>query len=75
MSEGRSTYDAEADAAYVSIAPTIPPGAVAANVVIERERGTIVLDFDAEGRVLGVEILGARTLLTPEALDAADRIG
>ncbi|WP_127474368.1 DUF2283 domain-containing protein [Microbacterium sp. LAM7116] len=42
------------------------------NVVIERTQGTIVLDFDAGGRVLGVEILGATRLLTPETLEGAE---
>jgi uncharacterized protein YuzE len=44
-------------------------------VVIERPgRGDVVLDFDAEGRLLGVEIIGATALLRSSVLAAADRI-
>lgn len=45
------------------------------NVVIERPgRGDIVLDFDAEGHLLGVEVIGAFELLPSSALAAAERI-
>jgi uncharacterized protein YuzE len=45
------------------------------NVVIERPgRGDIVLDFDADGRLLGVEVIGATELLRPAAVTAAIRI-
>jgi hypothetical protein len=45
------------------------------NVVIERPgRGDIVLDFDADGRLLGVEVIGATRLLRPAAVTAAVRI-
>ena len=38
----------------VSIAPSIRGSESTENMVIEREQGTIVLDFDAKGRPLGV---------------------
>jgi uncharacterized protein YuzE len=45
------------------------------SVVIERSgRGDIVLDFDADGRLLGVEVIGAAELLHATVLDAADPI-
>ena len=37
--------------------------------------GEIVLDFDKKGRLLGVEVLGARSLLKPGTLARAKRIG
>ncbi|WP_344097735.1 DUF2283 domain-containing protein [Microbacterium deminutum] len=41
-------------------------------MVIERPQGTIVLDFDDEGLLLGVEILGASGLLTPRTIANAE---
>ncbi|WP_449408336.1 DUF2283 domain-containing protein [Microbacterium maritypicum] len=34
----------------------------------------IILDFDTEGHVIGMEILSASALLRPEALAEAERI-
>jgi len=64
MSNPRSTFDSTADAAYFPIAPSINPGDSVENVEVERTQGSIILDFDASGRLLGVEVLGARALLT-----------
>ncbi len=74
MAERRSTIDHVADAAYFPIAPSISAGEVVENVVIERAQGTIVLDFDAEGRLLGVEVLGAAALLTPASIADAEML-
>ena len=54
------TIDSSVDAAYLPIAPSIGLGESSENVMIERSHGTIILDLDEEGRLLGVEILGAR---------------
>jgi len=64
------TYDGAADAAYLTIADDIAPGAVTHTHVCEVEdlRGMIHLDFDAEGRLLGMEIIGARHCLPREFL-------
>jgi uncharacterized protein YuzE len=71
----RMTFDPEADAAYVYIADEITSGAAVENLVVEREgKGDIVLDFDSNGRLLGVEIIGAEALLDPDILATADRI-
>jgi hypothetical protein len=51
------TYDREANAAYFAIEQHILGGSAYENVVIERPgRGDIVLDFGADGRLLGVEV-------------------
>ena len=68
MTERRFPIDPSVDAAYIPIAPSIGAGQSVENVVIERAQGTIVLDFDSEGRLLGVEILGASALLMPGTL-------
>ncbi|AEV85465.1 hypothetical protein ACWT_4443 [Actinoplanes sp. SE50] len=70
----RVTYDSEANAAYLEV-DEIADGAAVENVVVERPgRGDIVLDFDADGRVLGLEVIGATELLRAPVLDAADRL-
>jgi uncharacterized protein YuzE len=70
----RLTYDDKADAAYLEL-EDIADGAVVENVVVERPgRGDVVLDFDADGRLLGVEVIGATGLLRATALDAAERL-
>ena len=69
----RLTYDDEANAAYLEI-EEIAAGTAVENVVVERPgRGDIVLDFDADGRLLGVEVIGATALLRTTALDTAER--
>lgn len=70
----RTTFDAEVDAAYISLAPETVPGRSVRNVEVESTGGSVVLDFDAEGVLLGVEVLGATKTLDREFLDAAERI-
>jgi len=68
----RFTHDPDSDCAYLYVAPSIADGEAVEQVVVEREgRGDIVLDFDSEGRLLGVEIVGALALLTAETLETA----
>jgi uncharacterized protein YuzE len=57
----KMTYDPTVDAAHVTLAE---------GVVIESEEVApgVVLDFDAEGRVLGIEVLHASKTLAPGAL-------
>jgi uncharacterized protein YuzE len=58
----KMTYDPEADAAYV--------GLIEGPVVAESEEVApgVVLDFDAEGHVLGIEVLQASKTLAPGVL-------
>ncbi|MEO3997584.1 DUF2283 domain-containing protein [Mesorhizobium sp. CAU 1732] len=51
------TYDPEADAAYIYLAK----GKVAETA----EAGPFIYDKDDQGRVLGIEILGASNVLAP----------
>lgn len=71
----RIEFDSSANAAYLSIESHIPAGSAVENVVVGRNgQGDIVLDFDAGGRLLGVEVIGATELLSQAVLAAADRI-
>jgi uncharacterized protein YuzE len=54
-------YDAEATAAYL----TLGPGPI---VESEEVRPSVVLDFDANGRIVGIEVLSAREVLHPDLL-------
>ena len=72
----RGTYDRSADAAYFNISPRINAGEAVRQDVHEIDgRGEVILDFDEDGKLLGVEILGAKSLLRPSTLNHARRIG
>jgi uncharacterized protein YuzE len=67
------TYDAEDDgAAYVQFVDDVRPGEATRQEVVGG--GNVVLDFDSEGRLLGVEILDANLMLRPETIARAERI-
>ena len=55
------TYDPEADAAYISFAPTAD-GGVARTVSVDDEDWLVNLDLDDDGRFVGMEVLGRRRL-------------
>ncbi|MBE7700787.1 DUF2283 domain-containing protein [Oerskovia sp. Sa1BUA8] len=59
--------DPEVDAAYITLQP-IGEGAATRQIVVDDERlnGEIVLDIDEEGRLLGIELIGYRSLLSGE---------
>jgi uncharacterized protein YuzE len=66
----RLTYDPAADAAYIYLQPaTVIQPSVATTLPVN---ASINLDFDDEGRLVGVEVLGARNL-RPELLEEATR--
>ena len=60
----RVTYDPESDAAYVYLAQTKLGEAVEQRFV----EGGLILDFDKDGRLLGIEALDATRQLRPEIL-------
>lgn len=68
------TYDPVADMAYIYLAD-IAPGGVRTSVVIEDQelRGDLVIDLDADGRILGVEVFRPREQLPAPLLAAARR--
>jgi uncharacterized protein YuzE len=72
--EIRVTYDGSVDAAKIYLA-TIGAGGVVTTVVGEDEAGSVNLDFDPDGRLVGIEVLRASRHLPPEVIERADRIG
>lgn len=71
----RVTFDPEANAAYVYLKDQIPPGGVSRSEFcdVEVAGGPVFLQFDSDGRLIGIEILGATELLPAEVLDEAER--
>jgi uncharacterized protein YuzE len=63
-------YDRSADAAYIEIAGEIGIGGVARTYLCDpREvEGMINLDFDADGRLVGIEVMDASKRLPPDVL-------
>jgi uncharacterized protein YuzE len=62
------TYDPEADAAYIYLVDIKAKGVKRTRAVPEYE---IMLDFDADKRLVGIEVLSARSLLPKSVLDQA----
>lgn len=64
------SYDAEVDAAYLSLTKIAAGEAVKTVCAVQPPEcpGEINLDFDAEGRLLGLEILAASRVLPPGLL-------
>ncbi|MBB6174664.1 uncharacterized protein YuzE [Nocardiopsis mwathae] len=72
------TYDADADAAYISVVDTIADGEAASqehSIPTPHPEGEIILDFDAEGHLLGIEVLGASRVLSTAVLAGAETTG
>ena len=64
------SYDAEVDAAYLNLVDReLQPGEAAqqSDIIATPEgAGSLILDFDANGRLLGIEVLSARAVLPAE---------
>ena len=68
----RIRHDQEADAAYIDLVPVVKSGEAVEQVIVARPpKGEVILDFDENGFLLGVEIIGAIDLLRPETLTEA----
>ena len=78
MAELRVTYDKVADAAYIYFTDpaSIAPGMAASTYTCDPTKvpGMINLDFDRGGRLIGVEVLDARSKLPAHVLDQARRL-
>lgn len=71
----RVTYDAEVDAAYIYLRD-IEAGGVQYSHVVEWDEPDVevVLDVDHDGRLVGIEVLGAAGKLPPSLLAGAERL-
>ena len=67
----RITYDRSADAAYIDLMPGIAAGAATKTCPCDPgDLGMMVyLDLNAEGRLLGIEVLGASAVLPQDVLE------
>ncbi|WBO61497.1 DUF2283 domain-containing protein [Streptomyces camelliae] len=68
----RVEYDASADMAYIYLVDKIGLGEAVRQVPVEDN--TAILDYDSDGRLLGIELFSARRRLHPDLLGAAERI-
>jgi len=68
----RVTYDKKADAVYIYLGK-VRAGESAGQV--EAIPDKVILDFDATGRLIGIEILGAGGILPPGVCEEAEQIG
>ena len=71
----RMTYDAGANAAMIYLKGRIEPGEAVRQQYITVQGADIVLDFDSDDLLLGIEIIGARAILPAGALSAAELLG
>lgn len=69
MRKAKASYDPEADAIGIYFAPE---GAVYEES--EEILPGLTLDFDADGKVIGVEILGVRQFLADRTLPATEDV-
>ena len=69
------TYDSKADAAYLTLVDSIGHREVATSSTLDLalENSAIVVDFDAAGRALGLEVLGASRVFLPAVLETVVR--
>lgn len=67
------THDKEADAQFVDDIRDGEASTQLRSLETPGRKGKIIIDFDAEGRILGVEILEAKDVLREETLDLAKR--
>jgi uncharacterized protein YuzE len=66
------TYDPEVDAAYIYISGPIEPGSSGdSSIMHELDESVVVGDFDRDGHLLGLELLGASRLLRPEVTSSS----
>lgn len=66
------SFDEEVDAAYLRLADKDRARNSVNQIAIETDEagGYLVIDIDADGRLLGIEVLDARSLLPDKILNA-----
>ena len=69
----RITYDPVANAAYVYLKSVSKGEAVLTRSCHHDVKETMIMvDFNADGHIVGIDIMGARKLLSPETLEQAE---
>jgi YD repeat-containing protein len=72
----RLTYDPDVNVAYLQVADAIGDGEAAIqhhSIATPKGDGELIVDYDADGRLLGIEILQADRVLLPDVLLRAER--
>ena len=59
----RVEYSRAEDAAYIYLRTVKPGGAVRQEIVGGVAEGNVILDFDSDGRLVGIEVLDANRML------------
>ncbi len=67
----RFEYDKDVDAAYIYLEDSVAEGQAEKTIELN---GNIILDFDKNGKLLGVEILSASKVLNKKSLLEAKSI-
>ncbi|MGN6794507.1 MAG: hypothetical protein ACTHJW_19145 [Streptosporangiaceae bacterium] len=69
------TFDADADAAFFTFGEAISPGGAPRSEIcnLEMKDAAVILLFSPGDWLVGLEILGASRVLTPEVLAEASR--
>jgi uncharacterized protein YuzE len=71
----RATYDRGANAAYIYLTDVDSAGSAMQQLVdTPHGKGTIILDFDPKGRLVGIEVLNASKALPLNLLESAERL-
>ena len=71
------TYDPEVDAVYIQLVDKVSPGQASEqihSILTHGGKGEVTLDFDANGKMLGIEILNAKEVLPESAIHSATTI-
>jgi uncharacterized protein YuzE len=73
MESIKFSYDEVVNMGYLYLRPESPRGSVARSIPWSDAdvRAELVLDFDAEGHLIGIEIFSPKGLLLPEVLATA----
>lgn len=74
----RMTYDPDVKAAYVYLVDSIADGESVStqhSIFTRGKQSELILDFDSNGHLLGIEILDADQIIRPELLQSADLPG
>ncbi len=67
----RFEYDEDADAAYIYIKQSIKKGEVKKTIALN---DNIIIDFDKNDKLIGVEILGASKILSRSVIEKSSDI-